>query len=317
MVCADAAARRRDGWQARDIPDQSGKVAVVTGGGGGLGLATSRELAAHGAHVVIGAHNLEKAERARRAIESEPPGASLEVLPLDLGSLASIEAFAAAAKAAHPKVDLLFNNAGVMAVKEGVTADGFETQFGTNHLGHFALTMRLLPALLAAPAPRVVSTTSTARWLAGKYDLSNPHLRGRYDAWRAYGMSKRANLQFAFELNRRLKDRGLAAFAADPGLARTGLQHASREANDGFAQRSWVVIARIMGQPASMGSLPQLRAGTDPAAVGGTLYAPRWIAFGAPVVRGVGRWLRRHEQLVQLWELSERETGLTLEAALG
>ena len=304
-------------WKARDIPDLTGKIAVVTGGSGGLGLATSRQLAAHGAHVVIGARNPEKAEAARRTIESAVPGASLEIIPLDLGSLASIDAFAAAVKAAHPKIDLLFNNAGVMAVKEGVTADGFETQFGTNHLGHFALTMQLLPALLAAPAPRVVSTTSTARWIAGKYDLSNPHLHGCYDAWEAYGISKRANLQFAFELNRRLKGRGLAAFAADPGLARTGLQHTSLQANAGLAQRFWVVTVRIMGQPASMGSLPQLRAGTDPAAVGGTLYAPRWIAFGAPVVRGVGKWLRKPEQLAQLWELSERETGLTLEAALG
>jgi NAD(P)-dependent dehydrogenase (short-subunit alcohol dehydrogenase family) len=305
------------GWRARDILDLSGKTAVVTGGGGGLGLATSHQLAAHGAHVVIGARNLEKGEAARQTIESATPGAAVEILPLDLGSLASIEAFAATVKAAHPKVDLLFNNAGLMAVKEGVTADGFETQFGTNHLGHFALTMHLLPALLAAPSPRVVSTTSTARWFAGKYDLSNPHLRGRYNAWEAYGISKRANLQFAFELNRRLKDRGLAAFAADPGLARTGLQPASLRANEGFAQRFWVVTVRIMGQPASMGSLPQLRAGTDPAAVGGTLYAPRWISFGAPVVRGIGKWLRRPDQLVQLWELSERETGLTLEAALG
>ena len=305
------------GWKARDIPDQTGKIAVVTGGSSGLGLATSRHLAAHGAHVVIGARNTGKAEGARKTIESAVPGASLELLPLDLGSLASIEAFAATVRAAHPKIDLLFNNAGVMAVKEGITADGFETQFGTNHLGHFALTMHLLPALLAAPRPRVVSTTSTARWVAGKYDLSNPHLRGRYEAWEAYGISKRANLQFAFELNRRLKDRGLAAFAADPGLSRTGLQHASLQANEGFAQRFWVVAVRVMGQPASMGSLPQLRAGTDPAAVGGTLYAPRWIAFGPPVVRGVGKWLRRPEQLVQLWELSERETGLTLEAALG
>ena len=305
------------GWKARDIPDQSGKVAVVTGGSGGLGLATSRQLAAHGAHVVIGARNLAKAEAARQTIEAAVPDASLEILRLDLGSLASVEGFAVTVKAAHPKIDLLFNNAGVMAVKEGVTADGFETQFGTNHLGHFALTMHLLPALLAAPAPRVVSTTSTARWVAGKYDLSNPHMRGRYGAWEAYGISKRANLQFAFELNRRLKDRGLAAFAADPGLARTGLQPTSLEANGGLAQRFWVVVARIMGQPAAMGSLPQLRAGTDPATVGGTLYAPRWISFGAPVVRGVGKWLRRPEQLVQLWELSERETGLTLEAALG
>ena len=303
-------------WKATDIPSQSGKVAVVTGGNGGLGLETVRQLTARGAAVVIGARNLEKAAAARSQIESTVPGAAIGILQLDLGSLASIAAFTAAVKAAHPRVDLLFNNAGVMAVKEGTTADGFETQFGTNHLGHFALTMHLLPALLAAPAARVVSTTSTARWRAGKYDLSNPHMRGCYDPWDAYGLSKRANVQFALELNRRLKDRGLTAYAADPGFSKTDLQVASVAANNGFMQRFWLHATNVMGQSAAMGALPQLRAGTDPAAVGGSLYAPRWITFGAPVVRGVGAGMRKPEQLVQLWEISERETGLSLEAAI-
>ena len=303
-------------WKASDIPDQSGKTAVVTGGNGGLGLAASLQLAAHGAHVVIGARNLDKADAARGTIESAVPGASVEVVPLDLASMASVAAFAATVTASHPRLDLLFNNAGVMAVKEGVTADGFETQFGTNQLGHFALTMQLLPALLAAPSPRVVCMTSTARYVAGKYDLSNPHMRGCYDAWDAYGMSKRANLQFAFELNRRLKDRGLAAFAADPGLSKTDLQPASARANNGFAQRFWILAVKLGGQSAARGTLPQLRAGTDPAAVGGTLYAPRWISVGAPVVRGVSKRIADPAQLVRLWELCECETGITLESVL-
>jgi NAD(P)-dependent dehydrogenase (short-subunit alcohol dehydrogenase family) len=305
------------GWKASDIPDLTDKVAVVTGGNGGLGLETARALSAHGALVVIGARNLDKAEAARRDIEASVPGARLEIRKLDLGSLDSIAGFAAEVAKAHPRIDLLFNNAGLMAVPEGTTADGFETQFGTNHLGHFALTMRLLPALLAAPAPRVVATTSTARWAAGKYDLSNPHARGgAYGPWSAYGMSKRANLQFAFELDRRLRERGLRAFAADPGFSKTDLQSTSLRVNRGFMQRFWHATVRFMGQGADRGALCQLRAGTDPRAVGGTLYAPRWITFGAPVVRGVGKGLRRPEQLVQLWELSERETGLTLQAAL-
>ena len=303
-------------WKASDIPDQSGKTAVVTGGNGGLGLAASLQLAAHGAHVVIGARNLDKADAARGTIESAVPGASVEVVPLDLASMASVAAFAATVTASHPRLDLLFNNAGVMAVKEGVTADGFETQFGTNQLGHFALTMQLLPVLLAAPSPRVVCMTSTARYVAGKYDLSNPHMRGCYDAWDAYGMSKRANLQFAFELNRRLKDRGLAAFAADPGLSKTDLQPASARANNGFAQRFWILAVKLGGQSAARGTLPQLRAGTDPAAVGGTLYAPRWISVGAPVVRGVSKRIADPAQLVRLWELCECETGITLESVL-
>ncbi len=304
------------GWKASGIPDQSGRVAVVTGGNGGLGLETVRQMAAHGAHVVVGARNLDKAEAARKKIETVVPHASLEIRPLDLGSLASVAAFADAVKSTHPRIDVLFNNAAVMAVKEGTTSDGFETQFGTNHLGHFALTMRLLPALLAAAAPRVVSTTSTARFQAGKYDISNPYMHGCYDPWEAYGMSKRANLQFALELNRRLRDRGLTAYAADPGLSKTDLQQASVRVNPGFMQRFWKFTVAVGGQSAAMGALPQLRAATDPAAVGGTLYTPRWISFGAPVVRRVGKKIDDPAQMARLWELSERETGLTLQAAL-
>jgi NAD(P)-dependent dehydrogenase (short-subunit alcohol dehydrogenase family) len=129
-------------------------------------------------------------------------------------------------------------------------------------------------------------------------------------------MSKRANLQFAFELNRRLKDRGLAAFAADPGLSKTDLQPASARANNGFAQRFWILAVKIGGQSAARGTLSQLRAGTDPAAVGGTLYAPRWISVGAPVVRGVSKRIADPVQLVRLWELCECETGITLESVL-
>ena len=305
------------GWKADDMPDLSGRVAVVTGGNGGLGLETSRTLAAHGARVIIGARNLAKAEAACKSILSTAPKASLEVHRLDLGSLESVARFAAEVRAAHPAVDLLFDNAGVMAVPEGTTADGFETQFGTNVLGHFALTMRLLPALLAAPGGRVVITSSTARYTAGKYDLTNPHMRGCYDPWQAYGMSKRADLQLAMELNRRLSGRTVTAYASDPGLAKTELQVTSAKAMNGFQQRFWRRVVGAMGQSAASGALCQLRAATDPAAVPGALYAPRWISFGAPVVRKVGAGMRNPEQLVKLWELCERETGLTLESALG
>ncbi len=304
------------GWKASDIPDQSGRTAVVTGGNSGLGLATVSHLAAHGAHVVVGARNLDRAEDARKTVEAAVPGASLEISKLDLGSLASIAEFAAAVSAAHPRIDLLFNNAGLMAVPEGTTADGFETQFGTNHLGHFALTMRLLPALLAAPAARVVGTTSLYRFSAGKYDLTNPHMHGCYKPWVAYGISKRACLQFALELNRRLAGRSVTAYAADPGFSKTNLQSTSAKASNGLQQRFWVVAAPLAAQRAADGALCQLRAGTDPAAVGGSLYAPRWLSFGAPVVRKVGSKIDDPVQLAALWELSERETGLSLQAAL-
>jgi NAD(P)-dependent dehydrogenase (short-subunit alcohol dehydrogenase family) len=308
------------GWKASDIPDLSGRVAVVTGGNGGLGLETVHALAARGAAVVIGARNLEKAEAARRTVQSGAPGSSVEIARLDLASLASVESFAGEVTAAHPSIDLLFNNAGVMAVPEGRTKDGFETQFGSNHLGHFALTMRLLPRLIAAAArgreARVVSTTSTARFMAGSFDLSDLHLRRRYDPWRAYGISKRANLEFVLELDRRLAGRGVRGLAADPGLSKTDLQPASVRANSSFLSRFFDVTTKLAGQPARMGALPQLRAGTDPAASGGALFAPRWVSFGAPVVRGVSGGMADPAEHAALWELSERETGLSL-ASIG
>jgi NAD(P)-dependent dehydrogenase (short-subunit alcohol dehydrogenase family) len=304
------------GWKAEDMPDQTGRVAVVTGGNGGLGLETSRALARRGAHVVIGARNLDKADAACKSIRATAPQASLEVHHLDLGSLASVESFAAEVRAAHPAVDMLFNNAGVMAVPEGVTEDGFEIQFGTNVLGHFALTMRLLPALLAALAGRVVNTSSTARFTAGKYDLGNPHMHGCYDPWTAYGISKLAALQVAMELNRRMAGRTVTAYGSDPGLSKTELQITSARAMNGFQQRFWRRAVALTGQSAANGALPQLRAATEPEAVAGALYAPRWISFGAPVVRGVGAKLRKPEDMVRLWEICEKETGLTLEAAV-
>jgi NAD(P)-dependent dehydrogenase (short-subunit alcohol dehydrogenase family) len=304
-------------WTAADVPDQTGKVAVVTGGNGGLGQETVRELARRGAHVVIGARNPVKAEAARSDVVASVPSASLEVHRLDLASLRSIREFATTVLDSHSRVDLLFNNAGVMGTTEGSTEDGFETQFGTNHLGHFALTALLLPAMVRSPAARVVCTTSTARFFAGDYDLSNPHLRGAYRPWVAYGISKRANLQFALELDRRLRAAGspARALAADPGYSNTDLQAAAARNNAGRSQRffhAWVVR---VGQPAAMGALPQLRAGTDPAANGGTLYRPRWLTAGPPVVGAVSRRLRPPDQLARLWAVSEADTGIRFDVA--
>ncbi len=304
------------GWKASDIPDLTGKVAVVTGGNGGLGFETSLELARHGATVIIGARDLDKADWARRRILAQVPSASLEIRALDLASLASVARFAAEVRAAHPRIDMLFNNAGVMGTKEGATVDGFETQFGTNYLGHFALTMRLLPALLAAPAPRVVNTTSTARFQFTGSSPLRPQRHGHYDPWEAYAISKRSHMQFALELNRRLADRGLAAFAADPGFSRTDLQPAAARNNRSFMSRFWQRLVGMVGQSAAAGALDQLRAGTDPSAKGGTMYAPRLIMRGAPVRRAVWFGQDKPADLAALWELSERETGLTLEAAL-
>jgi NAD(P)-dependent dehydrogenase (short-subunit alcohol dehydrogenase family) len=305
------------GWRVEDIPDLSGRVAVVTGGNGGLGLITCRRLVAHGARVVMGARNAAKAEAARSLIRAETPGADVEIGRLDLASLHSVREFAAGVLAAHPRVDILFNNAGVMAVPEGLTADGFETQFGTNFLGHFALTMRLLPGLAAAGADggaRVVCTTSIARFMARRFDLADLELRGHYDPWVAYGISKRAVLEFAFELDRRLGPRGIHGFAADPGYARTDLQTTAASSMDSFQHRFWTRML-VVAQPAEMGALSQLRAGTDPKARPGVLYAPKWLMFGRPVIRRVVGSIANPHEHAALWELAERGTGLSLDAS--
>ena len=305
-------------WTASDIPDQTGRRAVVTGGNGGLGLETVRELARKGAHVVMAARNLDKAARAKAEVMAELPKASVEVRALDLGSLASVRAFAAEVLQAHATIDLLFANAGVMATPEGTTVDGFETQFGTNHLGHFELTRLLLPALHRSGAGRVVTTSSTARFGAGPYDLDDPHhRRRRYEPWEAYGYSKLANLQFALELDRRLRAAGsrVAAFSADPGLSNTGLQQTTAKQLPGPSQKLAAGMVRWIGQSAAAGALDQLRAGTDPEAVGGTLYRPRWIVVGSPVVGGIGARLRKPEDLAKLWTVSEQDVGERFDVA--
>lgn len=305
-------------WTANDIPDQRGRVAVVTGGNGGLGLETTRELARKGAHVVMAARNLDKAVRAESDIRAEIPDASLEVRQVDLSSKASIEAFADGLLDAHDRIDLLFNNAGVMATSERQTADGFELQFGTNHLGHFYLTYLLMPALLRGASARIVNTTSTARFSAGEYDLTNAHSRGNYKPWDAYGISKRANLHFAIELNNRLAAAGseITAYSADPGFSLTDLQTTSvAESGGGFSQKFAARGVRLLGQSPARGALPQLRAGTDPGAVGGSLYRPKWITAGAPVVGRIGARLRKAEDLERLWEVSEQDLGIRFDVA--
>ncbi|MBA3292537.1 MAG: SDR family NAD(P)-dependent oxidoreductase [Geodermatophilaceae bacterium] len=305
-------------WTPHDIPDQSGKVAVITGANGGLGLEMARELVRKGAHVVMAARNLDKAEAARGEIVTEIPEASLEVISLDLGSLASTEAAAATILQTHPRIDILANNAGVMATPEGRTEDGFELQLGTNHLGHFVLTARLLPALAAAPGSRIVSVSSTARHLGRPVDPANPHLHGRYTPWRAYGQSKLANLHFAVELHRRLAaaGSGVASLVAHPGLSNTDLQATSViNTGGGSSQRLGHVLAQRIGMSAARGVRPQLRAATDPAAKSGQLYAPRLVNNGPAVRRPlVGRSLARGPAET-LWAVSERETGVTFDVA--
>jgi NAD(P)-dependent dehydrogenase (short-subunit alcohol dehydrogenase family) len=303
-------------WTTLDIPDLNGRTAVVTGANGGLGLETARALARAGAHVVMAARDQEKAAAAEKSIREELSDASLRVVLLDLGSLASVRAAADRVLADHREVDILVNNAGLMAIPERRTADGFEMQFGVNHLGHFALTAHLLPALLRAEAARVISVTSTAHHFARAVDPKNPHLEGRYREWKAYGQSKLANFHFGIGLQRRCEAAGISAASliAHPGLSDTNLQATSvKETGGGISQRFFLKLAGSTGMTAEQGALPQLRAATDPAAKGGEFYAPRFINFGAPVRRPILRRIGLSKAIDRLWEVSERETKLTLD----
>lgn len=303
-------------WTISDIPDLSGKIAIVTGANAGLGLETTRGLAGAGCHVVMAARSREKAERARTEISALNPDASLEIVELDLASLQFIETAALAIFSKHPAVDILVNNAGVMAVPEGKTEDGFEMQFGVNHLGHWALTAQFLSALLRAPAARVVTVTSTAHHFGKRVDPANPHLEGEYDPWKAYGQAKLANYHFAIGLQRQFADAGLHAtsLVAHPGLSNTDLQaNTVRQGGASGSAEFWHNLAQRTGMSPVAGALPQLRAATDPRARGGQMYAPRFINFGAAVRRPILRRFGMSESIRVLWEVSEQETGLSID----
>ncbi|MEX2252736.1 MAG: oxidoreductase [Thermoleophilaceae bacterium] len=308
------------GWTAADIPDQSGRTAVVTGANGGLGLETARALGAAGAHVVMAARNQEKAQAAVDDIRGGAPDASLEVVELDLGSQASVRAAAEGILAKHEKIDLLVNNAGVMGIPEGRTADGFETQFGVNHLGHWSLTALLMPALLRADAARIVSVTSTAHHMGRSVNPKNPHLDGKYGPWKAYGQSKLANFHFGLGLQRELADAGapVVSLIAHPGLSNTELQAVSvEETGGGFSQKFFHGLAGSTGMSPEQGARPQLRAATDPAAKGGDFYVPLFVNNGSPVRKPVLRRMGIKRAVARLWEVSERETGLKMDVRGG
>jgi len=304
------------GWTAADIPDQTGRVAVVTGANGGLGLETARALAAAGAHVVMAARNQEKADEALADIRVGVPDASLEVVPLDLGSQASVREAAELILAGHERIDILVNNAGVMGIPERRTADGFEMQFGVNHLGHYALTALLMPALLRADAARIVTVTSTAHHMGRAVDPADPHLRDRYGPWKAYGQAKLANFHFGIGLQRRLHAAGAPASSliAHPGLSNTDLQAVSvQETGGGQSQKFFHKLAGSTGMTPEQGARPQLRAATDPAANGGEFYVPRFVNNGVPVRRPVLRRIGMDRAIARLWEVSERETRLAID----
>jgi NAD(P)-dependent dehydrogenase (short-subunit alcohol dehydrogenase family) len=302
-------------WTADQIPDQTGRMAVVTGANSGLGLLTARELARAGARVVLACRNMTKGEAALRQIVATVPEARAELASLDLGRLESVRAFARSFRAGHDGLDLLINNAGLMAPPRGATADGFELQFGTNHLGHFALTGLLTGSMEGRDDTRVVTLTSFGH-RGGQIDFDDPQSRRRYNRWRAYAQSKLANLLFAFELERRLRAAGssIRSLAAHPGYAATNLQSAAPPAGDRAVMS---ITNRLVAQSADMGALPILYAATYPGLPGGTFVGPDGFAGlrGHPKPVGSSRAARDQATAERLWRMSEELTGVRYEFA--
>ena len=298
-------------WTAADVGDQTGRVAVVTGSNTGLGYDTALVLAARGARVVLAVRDVEKGEAAAARLVGRVPRADVAVQPLDVGSLQSIRTAAAEIKSANPRIDLLINNAGVMYPPKQVTKDGFELQFGTNHLGAFALTGLLLENLLPVQGSRVVAIASIAHRIQASIHFDDLQWEHGYHRVAAYGQSKLSNLLFTYELQRRLtvSNQQTIAVAAHPGISNTELmRHVPGSGLPGFRQ-----VAGLVTNSPEMGALATLRAATDPDVVGGQYYGPD----GFRELRGHPKLVtsseQSHDREIQsrLWRVSEELTGVT------
>ena len=299
-------------WTAQHIPSQAGRTALVTGANSGIGFQAA-ELARHGAHVLLGCRNAEKGRAALSRLQAEVSGARAEVVELDMASLASIREFVAAFAQRGVGLDLLINNAGVMALpRREVTADGFERQFGTNHLGHFALTGLLMPHLLAAPAPRVVTVASLAH-RNGKIDFDDLQSERNYKPWAAYGESKLANILFANELDRKAKAAGsrLVSIPVHPGVSVTNIFE-NGPGSKGPKAVIMKLLAPLLMQPDAAGALPTLYAATAPEATGGEYIGPDGFMEmkGSPVVVQPRPQGRDEAVAKRLWDVSEQLTGV-------
>jgi NAD(P)-dependent dehydrogenase (short-subunit alcohol dehydrogenase family) len=295
-------------WTTDDIPDQTGRIAVITGANTGLGYETARALAEHGAHVVLAVRNLDKGKDAAARITAASPRADVALQELDLTSLDSIRAAARQLRSDHDRIDLLINNAGVMYTPKSTTKDGFELQFGTNHLGHFALTGLLLDRLLPVAGSRIVTVSSIGHRIRADIHFDDLQWEHSYNRVSAYGQAKLANLLFTYELQRRLAPHGTTiAAAAHPGGSNTELM---RNLPPLVARVS--AVMEPLFQDAAMGALPSLRAATDPAVVGGQYYGPDGFAQtrGYPKVVASSRKSHDVDRQRRLWAVSEELTGV-------
>ncbi|MUM17004.1 SDR family NAD(P)-dependent oxidoreductase [Mycobacterium sp. CBMA271] len=290
-------------WNTTDIPDQTGRVAVITGANTGLGLETAKALAGRGAHVVLAVRNAEKGKAAADEIVATHANSDVVLQSLDLSSLESVRRASDELKSRYDRIDLLINNAGVMWTDKSTTADGFELQFGTNHLGHYAFTGLLLERLLPVEGSRVVTVSSIGHRLRAAIHFDDLQWEREYDRVKAYGQSKLANLLFTYELQRRLAGTNTVALAAHPGGSNTELARNSPL----WVRAVFDVVAPLLTQGADMGALPTLRAATDPAALGGQYYGPDGIMEqrGNPKVVASSEQSYDLDLQRRLWSVSE------------
>ena len=301
-------------WTQVDIPDLTEKVVVITGANSGLGLESTKAMAAKGATIVMACRNVGKAQEAKAQVLAGEPAAKLDVMPLDNASLASVRAFADAFKAKYKQLDILLNNAGVMAIPRQLTADGFEMQFGVNHLGHFALTGLLLDLITKTPKARIHNVTSSANW-TGRINFDDLMGERSYGRWEAYGQSKLANVFFTFELQKRLSAAGFDTISntSHPGLVLGNLQANSVE-QSGTKMEAWLYrfSELFMAQDITMGVLPQLFGCTAVDAKGGAFYGPKTFNLrGYPAEQKANKAAYDAAALKRFWDVSEKLTSVT------
>lgn len=305
-------------WDAQAIGDQRGRHIVITGGNSGIGLQAAIYLCRAGADVTLACRNPVKAARAVEDIQEKIPHAKVDYALLDLADLSSVKAFVETYKASEKPLDVLINNAGVMMTPRHETADGFELQLGTNHLGHFALTLGLLPLLSASADPRVAVVSSHMHTI-GRMNFEDLQATRRYHPVTAYAQSKLANLLFVLELQRRLRavDSEVRVSAAHPGYCNTELQQRARDRGSKIIGNAMILSARVFAQSPQMGALPTVRAAVDTSLVGGEYVGPRalWGTRGFPCVTWRAPQARDEDAARRLWEISERLTGYTWDAS--
>ncbi|GAB4575946.1 MAG: oxidoreductase [Anaerolineae bacterium] len=306
-------------WTASYIPEQAGRLFIITGANSGIGFEAARTLAAHRATVIMAVRSPERGEQAAADIRRETPDADLHVMPLDLSDLASVKVFADDFRTRFGHLDVLINNAGVMALPQRqTTADGFEKQFGTNHLGHFALTGHLIDLLVNQPNARIVTVSSNAHRF-GRINFDDLQSKRSYNPWRAYSQSKLANLLFAFELQRRLTAAGSKTISVGchPGWAATNLQYGSRDVQQQPLRRGVMKLMNsLLAQSAAMGALPTLYAAVAPDVNGCDYIGPSGLMHsrGYPAKEQATDAACDETAAALLWGISERLTGVRYDA---